>query len=69
MLEAAKVPYTVMDGLHYGDAVQVISISPDNFWAKVIIMGNEYYVGYQHLSTAAPTGGGEIVEPEIPGGK
>jgi hypothetical protein len=58
-----------MDGLHYGDAVQVISISPDNFWAKVIIMGNEYYVGYQHLSTAAPTGGGEIVEPEIPGGK
>jgi uncharacterized protein YgiM (DUF1202 family) len=69
MLEAAKVPYTVMDGLHYGDAVQVIAISPDNSWAKVIIMGNEYYVGYQHLSTAAPAGGGEIVAPEIPGGK
>jgi uncharacterized protein YgiM (DUF1202 family) len=69
MLEAAKVPYTVMDGLHYGDAVQVIAISPDNSWAKVIIMGNEYYVGYQHLSTAAPAGGSEIVEPEIPGGK
>ncbi|MBQ8718532.1 MAG: hypothetical protein IJY66_04635 [Clostridia bacterium] len=69
MLEAAKVPYTVMDGLHYGDAVQVIAISPDNAWAKVIIMGDEYYVGYQFLSTAAPAGSGEIVEPEIPGGK
>ena len=69
MLEAAKVPYTVMDGLHYGDAVQVIAISPDNVWAKVIILGNEYYVGYQFLSAAAPSGSGTVVEPEIPGGK
>ena len=69
MLEAAKVPYTVMDGLHYGDAVQVIAISPDNTWAQVVIAGNEYYVGYQYLSTQPPEASGEVVTPEIPGGK
>ncbi|MBQ7338258.1 MAG: hypothetical protein IJW40_07370 [Clostridia bacterium] len=68
MIEAAKVPYTVLEGLHYGDAVQCIAISPDSAWARVLIGGNEYYVGYQHLALVAPDGGETTPEvPVIPG--
>ena len=56
MVEEAKVPYTVFEGLHKGDAVQVVALSPDSAWARVVISGSEYYVGYQHLSHTAPDG-------------
>ena len=69
MAEEAKVPYTVMDGLHYGDAVQCVAISPDNAWARVVIDGNQYYVGYKHLSTTHPEGGEAPELPFVPGGK
>jgi uncharacterized protein YgiM (DUF1202 family) len=56
MVEEAKVPYTVLGGLHKGDAVQVVALSPDGAWARVVISGGEYYVGYQHLSHTVPDG-------------
>ncbi len=67
MVEAAKVPYTVLEGLHQGDAVQVVAISPDSSWARVVIAGNEYYVGYQHLAHAAPDEEEPGIEEILPG--
>ncbi len=54
MSDEAKVSYTVLDGLHYGETVQCVAISPDNVWARIVIDGNQYYVGYKHLSDTHP---------------
>ena len=71
MLEASIVPYTEHPGLHFGDTVQCVAISPDSSWARVIINGNTYYVGYSWLSETVPGGyvGGEDTTPDYPSGK
>ena len=66
MVDTAIVPYTVLEGLHRGDAVQVVALSPDNVWARIVIAGNEYYVGNQYLTNVAPDGSVEE-EPVLPG--
>ena len=65
MIEASIVPYTEHPGLHLGDVVSRVAISPDGTWSRVIINGNTYYVGSAYLSTTAPDGFEDIV-PDDP---
>jgi uncharacterized protein YgiM (DUF1202 family) len=66
MIEASIVPYTEHPGLHLGDVVSRVAISPDGTWSRVIINGNTYYVGSAYLSTTAPDGFEDIVPDDDP---
>ena len=69
MIEASIVPYTEHPGLHLGDAVSRVAISPDGSWSRVVINGNTYYVGSAYLSTTAPDGYEDVDVPDYPTGK